>query len=215
MKKLHKIQAFAMAMLLVLGFTACSKEDNSGGGDGMFPPKKNIMIETKSYETWTYFSFEKGIIGTYKESEFDYKNNADWDLAFHKWDIRTNSGESGKGKGGASQTNYGGDLMVAIWSNIPSKESFTADTQIKTYMTPPKMDDNAPADQRVSVPANTVLAKWLEVQMTSIPPKYTMLDRAFVVRTASGKHAAVKFTSYMNDKAEKGYVSFDYVYPLD
>ncbi|MEG0891159.1 MAG: HmuY family protein [Bacteroidales bacterium] len=204
-----------MVVLVTLNITSCSKDDIKGENGSSFPPKKTIVIETKSYETWTYFSFEKGVIGTYKEGEFNYKNNTTWDIAFHRWDVRTNSGESGIGKGGAFLTNYGGDLKVDMWSTMPSKGEFITDASIKTYMAIPNMNSEDGADQRVIVPANTILAKWLTVVMTSIPPKYALLNKAFVVRTANGKHAAISFTNYMNDKAVKGYVNFDYIYPLD
>lgn len=211
MKRVYNLAIFVIAVMLVMGVASCSKYE----GDWGEGTSRSMTIDTRSYTTWTYFSFEKGILGVYTEKEFDYKNSTEWDIAFHRWDVRTNCGESGLGKGGAYQTNYGGLLNVDIWSTMPAKGDFIEDTHLKTYMAPPSMDPNAPAEQRLDVPANLVLSKWLEVQMTSIPPKYNMLDRAFVVRTASGKHAAVKFTNYMNDKAVKGYASFDYVYPLD
>lgn len=211
MKRLHKLAAIAIAVILNLSFTACSKDVD---GD-KFSDKKSAVIDTRAYDKWTYFSFEKGVIGTYKESEFDYKNNMEWDIAFHRWDVRTNGGESGKGQGGAFQTNYGGDLNVDIWSTIPSEVDFTIDAQIKTYMDSPNMNVEDGVDQRVDTPANTLLAKWMTVSMSTIPPTYKILDKAFIVRTASGKNAAVLFTNYMNDKAEKGYVNFDYVYPLN
>jgi HmuY protein len=211
MKRVYEMAAYLVAAVLVISVVSCSKYQ----GDWGESTSRSMTIDTRSYTTWTYFSFEKGVLGVYKENEFDYKNNTEWDLAFHRWDVRTNCGESGSGKGGAYQTQYGGPLNVDIWSIMPSKGEFVEDTHLKTYMAPPSMDPSAPAEQRLEVPANLVLSKWLEVQMSTIPPKYVILDKAFVVRTASGKHAAIKFTNYMNDKAVKGYASFDYVYPLD
>lgn len=209
---MRKFCKFAVAAaILSAGFISCSKEDSGKNED---PAKKSVVIDTRAYDKWTYFSFEKGIIGTYTETEFDYKNNTEWDLAFHRWDVRTNGGESGKGRGGAAESTYG-SLNTASWSVHPSQFRYITDTQIKTYMKAPDMNSESGMDQRVSVPANTELAKWMTVTMTTIPPSYTLSRKAYVVQTASGKTAVVLFTNYMNEKAEKGYVNFDYVYPVN
>lgn len=209
---MRKFCKFAVvAVILSAGFISCSKDDP---GKDENPDKKSMVIDTRAYDKWTYFSFEKGIVGTYTEAEFDYKNNTNWDLAFHRWDVRTNGGESGKGRGGAVESTYG-SLDIASWSTHPSQFRYILDTQIKTYMKAPDMSSESGMDQRASVPASTELAKWMKVTMTSIPPAYTLSNKAYVVQTASGKTAVVLFTNYMNEKAEKGYVNFDYVYPVN
>ena len=200
-----------MAAVVCAAFSSCSKDET---GKNENPDKKSAMIDTRAYDKWTYFSFEKGVIGTYTETEFDYKNNTEWDIAFHRWDVRTNGGESGKGQGGAVESAYG-TLDLASWSSHPSQFRYVTDTQVKTYMKAPDMSSESGADQRVFVPASTELAKWMTVTMTTIPPSYTLSNKAFVVRTALGKTAVVLFTNYMNEKAEKGYVNFDYIYPVN
>lgn len=196
MKRMYTPVARLAAFLIIFIAVSCSKEN--GGED--LPQTKQVSIKTSDYTTWTYFSFEKGVIGTYTEEGFDYKNRLDWDLAFHRWDVRTNGGLSGKGSGGAAKSSDG---------------TFTTDQLIKTYMNAPHMSEEVTGDQRVEVPANTELAQWMTVTMTSIPPTYKLADNVFLVKAANGKLAAVKFTNYMNDKAEKGYAVFEYVYPLD
>lgn len=182
-------------MLSLFFLSACTEkkepEDNT--------PKIVSEIDVTNYELWHYFSFEKGLLGSYTENGFDYKNNLDWDLAFHRWDIRTNGGKSGKGLGGAKIMTYGGD------------SNFVSDELIKTYMKAPVMTTNSMADQRVDVPANTVLAGWLKVKMSSIPPTYELSEDPFLVRGAKGDVYIINFTNYMNSKAEKGYISFNYV----
>lgn len=211
MKRLFTLAAVAVALLITAGLTSCSKENNEKEA----PQIQEASIKTSDYTTWTYFSFEKGVIGTYTEDGFDYKNRLDWDLAFHRWDVRTNGGLSGKGAGGAVKSAYG-TLDVNTWGSVlPSAADFVTDKLIKTYMNAPHMSDDATGDQRVEVPANTELGQWLTVTMTSIPPTYKMADNVFLVKAANGKLAAVKFTNYMNAKAEKGYAVFEYVYPLN
>ena len=90
--------------------------------------------------------------------------------------------------------------------------SLVTDEMILTYMQTPDMSGEN--NQRVEVPANTELGQWLTVSMSSIPPTYTLANNVFMVRTADGQWAAVRFTNYMNDRAEKGYASFSYLYPI-
>ncbi len=210
MRRVYKFAVMVAAILINVSLISCSKEKEKPS----VPDAKSLSIKTSDYKTWTYFSFEKGIIGTYGETEFDYKNRLDWDLAFHRWDVRTNGGESGKGQGGAVLTAYG-NLNTGTWSSHIPSYKFITDTKIKTYMAPPNMNAEDGADQRKEVPGSTELAKWMTVTMSSIPPTYKVNEKAFVVKTASGKFAALRFTGYMNDKAEKGYASFEYIYPLN
>ncbi len=206
MKRLFYLGVFLLTIL-----SSC-KKDNA---ETLILKAVNVdNIETKAFDKWVYFSFEKGILGTYTENEFDYKNSLDWDLAFHRWDVRTNGGESGKGKGAACAVNYQ-DLNVELWSLNFASLAFVNDSKIKTYMAPPDMNAETDADQRKEVPANTILATWLKVSMSSIPPTYTMATNAFVIKAANGKMAAIQFTNYLSDKAVKGYVSFKYIYPLN
>ena len=58
------------------------------------------MLNATSYEKWVYYSFEKGAIVEVSSPETDLG----WDIAFQRWYVKTNSGTSGKGKGGAINT---------------------------------------------------------------------------------------------------------------
>jgi len=206
---------------LVMAITAifpimmsCSKDDKDEPATNSV--KRSITIKTSDYTKWTYFSFEKGDTVAVPAN---FKNDKTWDLALHRWDVRTNSGESGIGQGGAYAVAYSikdvtEESTLASWSVPILSASFTKDSLIKTYMNIPNMYADSDADQRVDVPANTVLGSWMVVKMASIPPTYAMAENAFVVKTANGKYAVVQFTNYMNNKAEKGYVTFEYIYPV-
>lgn len=81
---------------------------------------KNAVVNASDYAKWVYFSFEKGAIVELSEAEA--KTSLDWDLAFHRYDIRTNSGKSGQGQGGAART-----TLTDIKAKAMMPQSFTID----------------------------------------------------------------------------------------
>ena len=90
-------------ILSVLLITSCKKDevDSSIDEDKKESPIKDIkFLDVSSYTDWVYFSFsEEKVV----EIE-DYTNSLDWDIAFHRGDIRTNGGTSGIGKAEALDT---------------------------------------------------------------------------------------------------------------
>ena len=90
--------------------TSCSGDNNGSlpddpsQGGGALPVKQVSLSRKTAYgNDWIYYSLEKG-----KEvnvSEETHAENTDWDIAFNRYNVRTNSGASGKGKGGALLTN--------------------------------------------------------------------------------------------------------------
>ena len=120
------------------------------------------------------------ITGTYTVKDRDNKvymlegdeTSFAWDIAFHKYDVKTNGGAAVK-------------LM----------EGFVG------YQT---------------TKLNEVLCGWVTATPTGSMPPYTyeLNSNVFVVRTADGQYAKVKFTDYSNDKNVKVYAAFDYEFPL-
>ena len=101
---------FAILLFGVLSafiITACSDNntpDDPSQGENTLPVKQVSLSRKTAYgNDWIYYSLEKG-----KEvsvSEESHAENTDWDIAFNRYNVRTNSGASGKGKGGALLTN--------------------------------------------------------------------------------------------------------------
>ena len=56
-----------------------------------------LTIDASSYSNWVYFSFEQAQVIDVENPE----ESMDWDVAFQRKHIRTNSGLSGIGNGGA------------------------------------------------------------------------------------------------------------------
>ncbi len=113
--------------------------------------------------------------------------------------MRTNSGKSGKGKGGALETTF------TKWNDLKSlpNGTFVKDgtifiTKDLSKFPPPQME----------TPGSKVLAK--AIKFSGPPPKYTISKNIFVVRTADEKYVKMKIVSYYNDEGKSGYVKFKY-----
>ena len=64
----------------------------------LFPQIDTVLtIDASSYSNWVYFSFEQAEVIDVENPE----ESMEWDVAFQRKHIRTNSGLSGIGNGGA------------------------------------------------------------------------------------------------------------------
>ena len=62
---------------------------------------------------------------------------------------------------------------------------------------------------------NDILSGWLNVDTSSMPPIYTMSNQVYLIRLKDNTYAAIRFTNYTNARGIKGYIDFDFLYPLD
>lgn len=96
---------FPLLILLASIMTSCSSDSDTSGDD----PKTNLLQLGKiSTDRWTYVSLANNkvigtsIFGSAAEDSI-WHNRTDWDIALCGQYMRTNSGTSGKGKGGAAK----------------------------------------------------------------------------------------------------------------
>lgn len=152
---------------------------------------------TASYEAVVDESFIYEVEGD--ESSFA------WDLAFHKYDIRTNGGSALKT--GVSNLD---DICL---SGLPAS-GFVADTDGSVYADMSGMMDGFVGYQYVKL--NTILCDWVTKTATgTMPPTiYTLNQHVFVVKTAKGDYAKIKFYDTTNEKDKAVYASFNYEYPM-
>ena len=206
------ITAFLMSALMVTSFSACSDDDDpvdpNNGGGGNKPQTGEVVKVVLSRKTdygndWIYYSFAEG-----KELEgINEDNRASdlrWDIAFNRYNIRTNSGLSGKGQGGALDT---GKTNMAQVTEVPEGE-FTTDvmgeiTKDMSGFPPPQMES----------PLNEVLAEAIFFQ--GPPPEYIPNNHVYIVRTADGKYTKFKINGFYNERGQSGFVNFEYQYQPD
>ena len=100
-----KVKFLAPVLLTgLVAFTSCSKDDNKTPTPTP-PTPQNTVKEVKNLnasdeQKWVYFSFETGTIVEVTNP----KTTDNWDIAFNRYHVKTNSGTSGKGQGGAVRT---------------------------------------------------------------------------------------------------------------
>jgi len=161
---------------------------------------------------WLYFNLETGtrynVIAPNQDiKEGQQKDSAevcmDWDLAFCGYRLRTNSGTSGPGQGGAADLGYG---EYDKWTQKSQVEgmTFTPDNDTEVYITMSQNDWNhylvenhldfdqnpwfdpnsGPAKTLTS--ANPVLAE--AMSFSGPPPVYAPSFHTYAIRSANGQH---------------------------
>ena len=157
---------------------------------------------------WMYFNLETGeIFNKTKPSqdikEGEQKNRTDWDLAFCGYALRTNSGTSGKGLGGAMDLGKIDYYSIKSLSDLPSGAKWLVDNDSTVVVTMSQNDwnkylidqgitdfneypwfDPNEGPQRILTSANPVLS--LAIDMSGPPMTYTPSYHVYVVRSADG-----------------------------
>lgn len=168
-------------------------------------------INATEYTNWVYLNLKDG-----SQTTLAYDNTADipaeWTFAIHRYDCKTNGGS-------AYETQFSTlDALTAAIKDgsfsVPDASQFTADEdgKVTVDMSGMMQGNIVYADSKV----NKVLGGWLDVNTSQMPPIYTMSNKVYLIRESNGTVAAVMFTNYANplQSNTKGYISFDYIYPL-
>lgn len=195
-----KVKSLVALVLGLFIFSSCNSSDDSEEDIATAGEIKTYQVlDARSYTNWVYFSFSKNEIVTVTDVQAD-KN---WDIAFHRGDVKLNGGKSGKGSGEAINTNK------IEWNAVTSAPtSGYVKDEIRKITTAFTGTGITEEDQ----PFSQILTTWLTVDTSSPPPKYTVHNYVYVVKSASGKY--VKLQIYDNKSATNtaGYVSFKYQY---
>ncbi|MCD7937318.1 MAG: hypothetical protein LUG98_10690 [Tannerellaceae bacterium] len=161
------------------------------------------------FKIWYYFSFEKGeIVGTGEANtpadDEAWYEDLSWDIAFTRVHVRSNSGTSGIGNGGA----------IEIGANQEDKEKvFNELIEVPTegYQT----DEYGTGLMFTMPPALTkeysyspVLNAYCTLNLASMGAVTT--PKIFAVRTAAGKYAKI----YLKDNMD-GVITMQYAYQPD
>ncbi len=203
--KIRNIYRCLMVACCCLMATSCVKYD-ALPFDGKTLPRKS-GYSTGVTNDWVYFNLRTGeIFNKYKVNgdikEGQQKERLDWDLAFCGYVMRTNSGTSGSGQGGAADLGYGNYNKWTKVSQLPADLDWTVDDH-SVYVTMSQNDwnhylvenhldfnsnpwfdpNNGPA--KTQTDANPLLSQ--AMSFAGPPPVYTPSFHTYVVRTADGK----------------------------
>lgn len=182
------------------GFTKVEQATSSG----------TIYIDATSYTKWTYIDFDTYSIDTTLIAEDGSESGEvmeGWDLAVHRYDTKTNGGS-------VLETEYTSLDEFRVSGRIPEGE-YVGDIWTEDRIT----IDMSQMMNGVILYApswyNPELSKWLNVDTSTMPPVYTMSGRVYVLKTQDGKAAALQLNNYMNDSKVKGFMTIDYIYPVE
>lgn len=189
-----------------------------------------ILPRVSGYSTgvtndWIYFNLRTGEVwnkkAPWQEIKEGEQKDRDWDLAFCGYHLRTNSGTSGNGQGGAIDLGFGNYNKWTSVSQLPANPQWVTDTDKDVYITMSQndwnkylidnhlsFDDNPWFDpnngpRKTLTSANKELAKAME--FTGPPPVYTPSFHTYAIRTADGKsYYKLQLISWYNTKTEIG-----------
>ena len=185
----------------------------------------SVVVNATAYDQYVYFSFEQGkVVKTAKYDDEAIKKDKSWDIAFHRYELRTNSGLSGEGNGGAYEVGVQ-DIRQAV--TIPAADKFTPDNQTQAQIIEFKHGGpRAAAPVQKMLALNPILSTMKEIVVDpdkkgpdGKPATKTKIlhegaivqnldnhgtakavswlsNKVFIVRTATGKHAKIKVISH-------------------
>lgn len=198
-----KIFFYLSIVLILFTFTACSDDDNPT--EPTTPTvelvSKTVTLNVKSYTKWVYFSFSKGDT----VSVTDFKNSNDWDIAFHRNNVRTNGGQSGKGMAAVADMGMKKfeEVVTAPASGYVADETIKIVEDISGGFPPPTVD--VPG----SVPMGT------SIKFSGPPPSYDPNNHIYVIKTADGKYVKYIGLNFYDDGGNSGALKFKYLYQPD
>ena len=215
-----KVKNFLAMAAIALCAVACSDDD-----DVKLPTSEGVknMEVLSDYAAWSYINLKTGDVqnvtveGPWKF--FDEENKvaeeknpeikgtvpAEWDIAIHQYEIRTNNSE-------AVQTSFK-DFKEVV--TLPTT-GFVADHAVKAEDRKIIVDMTNMMKGQVGYAGgwlNSELCKWIIKTPTGkMPPyEYTITENVYVVKCKDGNWAKLKFTDRLNGAGKKA-VKFSYEY---
>lgn len=220
MKKL--LFAFT-AMLALLAFSSCSKDDDNKDDDK--DDDKNEIIVTKvsidaskvavpnpenpdkptSTGYWRYYSFSQNkVLGQGLESVEDnakWAARTDWDVAINTYTIKTNSGTSTTSGGKCGVYTAEGVSFESILT-VPANAKFEADVLVTA--------GGMGGVTTVSKSTSQVIQFKKDADGSLIMPPVYLQSPVYIFKSVGGnKNYKVNFTQYLNADKVAGHVEFD------
>ena len=215
-----KVKSFlAMAMVALLA-ASCSDDDNKNIPDAPDGDVKTVEVSTKDYTVWTYLDLETGklttatVPGPWKyigettdvvQPEIKGEVPAEWDLAFHYYEIKTNDGEAV-----AVNANNLSDVKT-----VPT-EGFKKDVAVKAEDEVIIVDMSRMMTQSQVGYAdgshNPTLYTWVtRTPQQGMPPVKYEVDKSkvYVVKCKNGQNYKLKFIDCLDGNGKKA-VKFSY-----
>lgn len=205
---MEKIRKYSISIFIGLGVLLLSScdfmYDNPGEGTNS-SSNSFSSINASSYSAWVYVN-----LSTHKTTTVEITDTenipADWDFAIHRYNCKTNGGA-------VMETDYE-QLSALTESSILLSGEFTSDIMTDSVVITDVSEMMSGKLVYQKTYLNNVLSHWMTLDTSIMPPSYTTSDRVYILKLKDDTYAAIKFTDYMNAAGTKGYISFDYIYPL-
>ena len=151
------------------------------------------LIDASAADGWTYLSFANGVVAPPASPE----TSLDWDVAFQRYNIKTNGGSSGVGQGSVADL---GPLDLAT----------TTTAQVAGW-TPDALVRDARTGQERSM--NAVLSGWYEYHFF----RHQLLSKyhLYAVRAADGRVGLLKIHSYYDGAGTPARLTVIQRFPVD
>jgi hypothetical protein len=200
------IAVMAIGAMVVL--SGCSKDESPKQPTAGIQVR-NLDAASNDERIWTYFSFATGKVvsptGAVEESK-------EWDIAFHRFNIKTNSGTSGKGNVAVAAT---GIKDFEAVTKAPA-QGYEVDKIVAVESRPPAPEVTRSVNPVIT---GTVESKdpkgWYnygQPQQGETTPHFNITKYVYVIRTLEGKYVKIQLTDYTNDYGTSGYISFRYAF---
>ena len=180
---------------------------------------KKMTIDATDYTKWVYLNFASGEL----IEVTDPTNDLSWDLGLHRYDFKTNGGESGKGKGAAVRISKQKILTEEI--PTPKDTQWELDRQGLLLM---KFEDDGLGSHRTKYEmqeANFLLSSECDgrggflnkgiITQEGMPHQVYRDNAIFLIRTASGEIVRLRVLDYQNNKKQRGYITIQYAMLVD
>ena len=193
---------FATFLVGLFALTSCSKDETEA------QPKDTSTVIDASGTDWKYFSFSKG-----KEvSIAEPITSKDWDIAFNRYYVKLNGGDSGKGQAEALKTDK---LTLEEVTEVPAL-GYSKDTQgVMLLGMPPKPTQESFCALISGGIKGANTTGYVTIDMLNMATGkgdiYAVTKYVYIVKAADRTPFKLQFTAYTNDKGKGGYPTFNYV----
>ncbi len=166
-------------------------------------------IDATSYIQWVYLDLKSGAATTLPYDDDEHIPD-EWTFALHRYDCKTNAGRCAETPFSSLES-----LSSAVVNGsyrLPEESEMTADVADSIIIDVSHMLDLYLG--YASAMVNKEMTRWLDVNISTMPPIYTPSNKVYLLRTKEEEYVAVLFTSFTNPfyYDTKGYISFDYIW---
>lgn len=163
-----------------------------------------IYIDATEYTEWHYIDLRGKQVTT---TAIDGEAPAKWDFAIHRYDAKTNGGKVL-------------ESSVNDFNSLPDIEGLSDELFVSDEWTTEqiRVDMSQMMDGIILYAEdyyNPCLSRWLNVNTSTMPPIYTLSEKVYILMLSDGTYAALRLTDFMNDAAVKGFITIDYLYPVE